>query len=147
VLEPLHGYLVLAQALAQDADRFAGGWNFGPAEADARPVGWLANALVRLWGPDAAWCQDTASHPREANFLKLDASKAHADLGWHPHVPLPGALAWIVEWYRACQAGSDLRATTEQQIERYAALLRQPDESAASAGDGVARNPTQATAR
>jgi CDP-glucose 4,6-dehydratase len=147
VLEPLHGYLVLAQALAQDADRFAGGWNFGPAEADARPVGWLANALVRLWGPDAAWCQDTESHPREANFLKLDASKAHAGLGWHPHLALPEALAWIVEWYRVCQAGSDLRAMTEQQIERYAALLRRPEESAASAGDGVARAPTQATAR
>lgn len=122
VLEPLRGYLMLAEHLAQDASRFATGWNFGPAEADAQPVSSIANELVRLWGQPASWIQDTASHPREARFLKLDASQARADLGWRPVLPLNRALEWIVEWYRAFQAGDDLPCVTRKQIERYECL-------------------------
>jgi CDP-glucose 4,6-dehydratase len=124
VLEPLHGYLVLAERLAEDPASFGCGWNFGPAEADARPVSWLADALARSWGNGAAWGRDAASHPAEAHFLKLDASKARSYLGWQPHLPLPQALEWIVEWYRAFQTGADLRLLTRLQIKRFDALLQ-----------------------
>ena len=122
VLEPLRGYLVLAERLAEDATRFASGWNFGPVDADAKPVSWIADKLAASWGKTAAWTQDPATHPREAHALKLDASKAGANLDWHPVLPLSQALEWIVEWYRGFEAGADLRRLTQTQIERYEAL-------------------------
>jgi CDP-glucose 4,6-dehydratase len=122
VLEPLRGYLMLAERLAEDAGAFASAWNFGPAEGDAKPVSWIADALARSWGGHASWRDDSGMHPREANYLKLDASKARARLGWHPVLPLSPALDWIVEWYRAFQAGDDLGSLTRRQIERYEAL-------------------------
>jgi CDP-glucose 4,6-dehydratase len=124
VLEPLNGYLTLAEHLAQDAARFAGGWNFGPMEADARPVSWIADALVRSWGNGASWDRDAGEHPREANFLKLDASMARSQLDWQPRLPLQQALEWIVEWYRGVQAGADPQLLTRTQIDRYGALLQ-----------------------
>jgi CDP-glucose 4,6-dehydratase len=124
VLEPLHGYLLLAENLEKDAKRYAQGWNFGPAEVDARPVSWIADELVRKWGNGASWRRDAETHPREANFLKLDASMAHTYLDWEPHLPLSEALGWIVEWYRGLQAGADPGVLTRSQIERYEALLR-----------------------
>jgi len=123
VLEPLHGYLLLAERLAQDASGLAGGWNFGPAEPDAKPVSWIADELARLWGNDASWLRDTRLHPPEAHFLKLDTSKARSYLDWHPRLPLGKALDWIIEWYGAYQAGANLRLLTSAQIERYEALL------------------------
>jgi CDP-glucose 4,6-dehydratase len=124
VLEPLHGYLMLAERLAQDASRFASGWNFGPAEMDAKPVSWIADELARCWGNSVSWIRDGGLHPPEAHFLKLDASKARAFLGWRPVLPLQQTLDWIVEWYRAFQAGTDLGFCTRTQIERYEALLQ-----------------------
>jgi CDP-glucose 4,6-dehydratase len=122
VLEPLRGYLMLAEKLSGDASRFASGWNFGPADADAKPVSWIADELVRSWGNGATWTRDTTTHPREAHALKLDASKAKACLGWYPLLPLESALEWIVEWYRSFQSGNDLRRLSKAQIERYEAL-------------------------
>lgn len=121
VLEPLRGYLMLAERLARDP-RYACGWNFGPAEADARPVSSIADALARSWGAEASWSHDASAHPPEAHFLRLDISRARADLGWQPVLPLKQALDWIVEWYGAFKSGADLRRTTEAQIERYEAL-------------------------
>jgi len=132
VLEPVRGYLMLAERLAEDAFRFASGWNFGPAETDAKPVSWIADELARAWGNDASWSHDGAVHPKEAQALKLDASKARASLGWYPVLPLAQALEWIVEWYRAFQAGDDLRRLTRQQVERYEALGRADAGPAAS---------------
>lgn len=122
ILEPLGGYLLLAERLWEEPNCFASGWNFGPAETEAKPVAWIADTLSGLWGNGAAWELDTAVHPREAHFLRLDASRARACLDWHPVLPLDLALRWIVEWYRAFQAGSDLRSLTQQQIERYERL-------------------------
>jgi CDP-glucose 4,6-dehydratase len=122
VLEPLRGYLMLAEKLSEDAQHFASGWNFGPVDADAKPVSWIADILVASWGKQASWTQDSATHPKEAHALKLDASKAGACLGWHPVLPLKPALEWIVEWYRAFQNGHDLRRLTKAQIERYESL-------------------------
>lgn len=123
VLEPLRGYLTLAERLSEDAPRFASGWNFGPADADAKPVSWITEGLVRLWGDGATWVRDTKAHPHEAHSLKLDASKARTCLGWTPALSLERALEWIVEWYRGYQAGADLARLTREQIERYEALL------------------------
>ena len=122
VLEPLRGYLMLAERLAENAPRFASGWNFGPVDADVRPVSWIADELVRLWGDGAAWALDSAAHPHEAHALKLDASKAATSLDWRPVLPLRQALAWIAEWYRAFQTGADLQQFTLGQIEQYEAL-------------------------
>jgi CDP-glucose 4,6-dehydratase len=124
VLEPLRGYLTLAERLAEskNVERFASGWNFGPAEGDAQPVSSLADEVVRLWGEGASWEQDRTAHPHEAHLLKLDVSKARVWLGWQPVLPLKMGLAWIVEWYRALQAGKDLQCVTRTQIERYEAL-------------------------
>jgi CDP-glucose 4,6-dehydratase len=122
VLEPLRGYLMLVERLAEDPSRFASAWNFGPVDTDAKPVSWIADEVARSWGNHASWIHDSAMHPREAHFLKLDASKAKVCLDWQPMVPLSQALDWIVEWYRAFQAGTDLRRVTRAQIERYEKL-------------------------
>jgi CDP-glucose 4,6-dehydratase len=122
VLEPLRGYLLLAERLTEDGRHFASGWNFGPVDADAQPVSWIADELVRLWGNEASWSRDSAVHPEEAHALKLDASKSGMYLDWRPILPLQQALGWIVEWYHAFQGGADLQRLTRKQIEQYEAL-------------------------
>jgi len=119
VLEPLRGYLLLAEHLSEDPTRFATGWNFGPSEEDNKPVSWIADELVRLWADQASWVRDEAQHPHEAYLLKLDASKAHRDLKWYPALPLSSSLEWIVTWYKAFEKGDDLRKLCEAQIANY----------------------------
>ncbi len=116
VLEPLHGYLLLAEKLV-NGDGFAEAWNFGPSEVDVRPVRWIADALVSRWNGGAQWTQDAGTHPHEALTLTLDSTRARTVLGWTPRLSLDESLDWIVEWHRA----SDARAITLQQIERYEA--------------------------
>ncbi len=119
VLNPLSGYLVLAQALWSSREH-ADGWNFGPEEADARPVRWLADRLCELWGPGMAWddLADPAA-PHEAGYLKLDSSKARMRLGWRPGWGIDAGLAGVVEWYRAFQRGEDMAAVSVEQIEAF----------------------------
>lgn len=119
VVEPLRGYLVLAEGLFTDPQEFSSSWNFGPRSDDAQPVRWIAERLVSLWGEEAAWHVDTADFPPEATYLKLDCSKAQNRLGWEPRMDLAQALEWLVEWYRAYQNEADLRQTTLNQLERY----------------------------
>ena len=123
VLEPLRGYLMLAERLAKSGKEFASAWNFGPADDDAKPVSWIADQLQKHWGGSAAWAQDSSAHPAEAAVLRLDASKAATSLGWRPALPLTEALQWVVEWYRECAGGNDARRLTTTQIERYEQLL------------------------
>jgi len=148
VLEPLRGYLLLAEQLSSQPMRFATGWNFGPSDDDARPVSWIADELVRLWGKPANWVRDTAHHPHEAYLLKLDASKAHADLQWYPALSLKSALDWIVTWYRACERREDLGKLCEAQIVAYESLVHQrtSERSADSASKGVAEKVASAKA-
>lgn len=120
VLEPLSGYLLLAERLFVEGQAFAEGWNFGPLDADAKPVEWIAGELTALWD-GIRWEKNTAPHPHEAHYLKLDCSKAHARLDWTPRLPLGQALSWTVRWYQACARGADMRQLTDEQIENYCA--------------------------
>jgi CDP-glucose 4,6-dehydratase len=118
VLNPLSGYLVLAQAL-WDAPELAEGWNFGPTDEDARPVGWIVQRIAARWPEDLRSIQDDGPHPHEARYLKLDSSKARARLGWRPGLDLAGTLDSIVDWYRELRDGADMRAVTLGQIDAF----------------------------
>jgi CDP-glucose 4,6-dehydratase len=122
VLEPLSGYLALAERLATDGQEFAEAWNFGPPDDDAKPVSWIVETVERLWGGPSGWDPQPGEHPYESTFLKLDASKAKARLGWRPRLRIADALEWVVEWSLGYRDGADLRALTEAQIRRYADL-------------------------
>ena len=122
VLEPLRGYLLLAEGLSRAPAQYSSGWNFGPVDFDAKPVSWIADKLSELWGEGASWTRDMAVHPHEAHYLKLDASKANTCLNWRSLLPLATALEWIVEWYRLFAAQGDLRMAVISQIERYQAI-------------------------
>jgi CDP-glucose 4,6-dehydratase len=122
VLEPLNGYLCLAEQLEVCGPEFAQGWNFGPNDEDARPVSWVVEHLTNLWGENARWELDSAQSSPEATYLKLDCSKAKGLLGWSPKLSLPTALEWIVEWYRGYQQNQNMRQLTEVQIARHESL-------------------------
>jgi CDP-glucose 4,6-dehydratase len=115
VLNPLSGYLRLVEALWDDPAH-ATAFNFGPADEDARPVGWIVDRLAARWPEPLDWAIDPGPHPHEATFLKLDSSRARARLGWQPIWPLGPTLDSIVEWYLALREGEDVRATTQGQI-------------------------------
>jgi CDP-glucose 4,6-dehydratase len=124
VLEPLRGYLGVAERLALEGTRFASGWNFGPVDTDVRPVSWIADELVKLWGDGASWELDAGAHPHEDQALRLDATKAAAGLGWRPMLPLNQALTWIADWYKVFSRGGDLKELTLHQIQQYESLAR-----------------------
>ncbi|MFM9437829.1 CDP-glucose 4,6-dehydratase [Janthinobacterium sp. CG_23.3] len=119
VLEPLSGYLTLAERLFEDGAQHAEGFNFGPHETDARPVEWIVERLCQGWGEGAAWRLDGAPQPHEATYLKLDCAKARARLGWQPRWNLDQAIGQIVAWHRAHADGADMRALTVAQIDTY----------------------------
>ena len=114
------GYLALAERLHGQGEPFAGAWNFGPRIDDAKPVRWIVERAAELWGEGARWEADAGEHPHEAHYLKLDATKAGAELGWLPRLDLARALDWTVGWYRSVLAGADARALCEEQIHAYA---------------------------
>jgi CDP-glucose 4,6-dehydratase len=123
VLEPLAGYIILAQHLLSETPaRYATAYNFGPADDDARTVSWIADHLAKKWGGEADWVQGADPGVHEAGYLKLDASRARAELGWAPRLPLGQALDWTVEWFRAQAAGEDMRSFTLDQIVRYSVM-------------------------
>ncbi len=119
VLEPLSGYLLLAQRLREEGARYAEGWNFGPPEEDARPVEWLVQRLCADWGEGARYELDRGEHPHEAHYLRLDCSKARAELGWRPRWGLGEALESIAAWMRVYRNGEDLREECLRQIMVY----------------------------
>ena len=119
VLEPLSGYLLLAEKLHDEGPAHAEGWNFGPHDTDAKPVSWIIDRIAAEWGGGAAWVLDGNTHPHEATYLKLDCSKARGRLGWRPRWDLSQTLGHIVAWHKACDAGADMRAVTLAQIDSY----------------------------
>ncbi len=118
VLNPLSGYLKLAQAASQDP-RHATAFNFGPPDEDEKSVQWIVEQLTELWPQPLDWRIDTRPHPQEAAVLKLDSSRAQAQLGWHPVWALDQALDSVVEWYLALRDGSDMREQTLAQIRAF----------------------------
>lgn len=119
VLEPLGGYLLLAQRLAEGGARYASGWNFGPNDADARNVLSIVQLMCRSWGKDASYALDTTEQPHESQYLKLDCSKAKQELGWQPVWSVEQAVTKIVEWEQLHQSGQSMRAVSLEQIETY----------------------------
>lgn len=119
VLEPLSGYLVVAQKLFSEGDKFSEGWNFGPRDEDARSVEFIVDKMVALWGDNASWLLDGENHPHEAHYLKLDCSKANLQLGWHPRWGLVETLGRIVKWHRAWIDGEDMLACSKREIHDY----------------------------
>ncbi len=122
VLEPLRGYLTLVERLYEHGPGYAEGWNFGPNDEDAKPVGWIVEQMAAMWGKDAQWKLDIGEHPHEANYLKLDISKARNRLNWHPVLRLNDALNLIIDWAKQRQAGADMRKLTLAQIQSYQIL-------------------------
>jgi len=119
VLEPLSGYLLLAERLYTTGQSDAEGWNFGPRDEDARPVQWIVEHLCEHWGDGATWRLQPGDHPHEASFLKLDISKARQRLEWAPRWSLERALDRITEWHQAWLNGQDMRAVCLNQISQY----------------------------
>lgn len=119
VLEPLSGYIVIAEKLYTDGPEFAEGWNFGPKEDDAQPVEKIVNQLTKLWGEGAEWFLSQEVHPHEAHYLKLDCSKARMRLNWQPVWNLETTLDKIVKWQKAWLNGEDIKAYTINEIKEY----------------------------
>ena len=118
VLEPLAGYLVLAELLWRDPGG-AEAWNFGPDDADARAVSAVVERVARAWGNNAGWTAQAGAHPHETAELRLDSAKARARLGWRPRLTLDQALDWTVDWYRRSGAGEPAQHLVEAQIAAY----------------------------
>jgi len=119
VLEPLSGYLILAQALYEEVSSFASSWNFGPRNEDNRSVQEVIDLLISYWGETARWEKEGSEQPHEANLLKLDCSKAYTKLGWIPKWDLETATEKIVQWQKAYQTQENMREVSLMQINQY----------------------------
>jgi CDP-glucose 4,6-dehydratase len=118
VLEPLSGYLILAEKLYKNQKKYAEGWNFGPNENDVKPVGWILDRMISEW-PDSSWELDQNSNPHEADFLKLDISKAKSKLDWRPTWNLSHTLEKIVSWHKAWLNQENMQDVCLAEIEEY----------------------------
>lgn len=121
VLEPLAGYLTLAERSMATPGAYARAWNFGPELGDCRSVGWLVERIAQAWGTSTGWTPDRRPQPHEAQLLLLDASLARRELAWRPRLDLNEAVDWTIDWYRSHAAGGDMRELTLDQIARYQA--------------------------
>jgi CDP-glucose 4,6-dehydratase len=119
VLEPISGYLVLAQHLYEEGSNFAEGWNFGPKDEDCKPVSWILDKMVTSWGNGASWELDKNNNPHEAGFLKLDCSKASMQLNWNPKWNLENTLESIINWHQHYLAQKNIQEQCLLEIARY----------------------------
>ena len=119
VLEPLSGYLVLAEHLFNEGNEFAEGWNFGPKDENCKSVNWILDKMVADWGAGASWELDTNNNPHEAGFLKLDCSKAASKLHWKPEWSLEHTLHLIVNWQQHWRTGKNMKEICMQEITNY----------------------------
>jgi CDP-glucose 4,6-dehydratase len=119
VLDPLHGYMMLAQELLAEHAQFASAHNFGPSDEDIWSVEQIATKLVNMWGNGASWTRDSVPSVHEDHVLRLDASKARVVLGWKPRLATEAALEWAMAWYRAWNRGDDMAEFTQKQIQEY----------------------------
>jgi CDP-glucose 4,6-dehydratase len=123
LLEPLEGYLLLAERLFAEPKKWDGAWNFGPSTDAVHPVGRLADDLVKAWGAGAAWQHQRVEQPHEAKLLTLDATKARQEMGWFPRLGYARGVDLTVRWYKAFAAAADQEATTLEQIDAWLAEL------------------------
>ena len=119
VLDPLHGYLMLAQKLYEEGPSFASAWNFGPNISNLQPVRWIVEKTASMWGPTARWEIDQGEQPHEDRTLQLDWSKAAQQLGWRPQLSLEDALAMSIDWYRHFLSGKSASEKCGAQISGY----------------------------
>jgi CDP-glucose 4,6-dehydratase len=122
VLDPLNGYLRVAEALF-DNDDLPGAWNFGPPAEESRAVRWVADQMASLWGDSASWTLARGEHPHESFTLTLDSARARTVLGWKPLLDVASAIEWTAAWYRGWRRDpTSARAITREQIENFAAI-------------------------
>lgn len=122
VLEPLHGYIMLAEELLAGRMEAASAFNFGPDDAEEWPVEQIATKLAGMWGRGASWARDANPGVHEAQSLRLDSGKAHSVLGWQPRLKIEAACEWTLEWYRSWREGADMAPETNAQIAAYERL-------------------------
>jgi CDP-glucose 4,6-dehydratase len=127
VLDPINGYLMLAQRLCGEGTAYGSAWNFGPDDRDARTVEWVAKRMCERWGEKAAYEIDTGLHPHEADYLKLDCAKAKAGLGWRPRWGAEEAIDRVIQWARAYKDGGDLREACLKQISEFSSAQGQKE--------------------
>ena len=125
VLEPLHGYMLLAENMWNDAVAFSGAWNFGPPDQQILPVEMLVKKLIDDWGKNIQLEIAQGNQPHEAHYLKLDCSKARMVLGWNPVLTIENTIQWIVKWYQAYENSEDLHVSTMEQIVQYEELIKE----------------------
>ena len=119
VLEPLSGYLILAEALYKNGSKFATSWNFGPRDEGTRSVSDVVDLLIRQWGEAASWVKDGDVQPHEAKLLKLDCSKAKIGLNWSPKLDLERAIEMTTDWYKSNSCSQDMRKFSLKQINNF----------------------------
>lgn len=119
VLEPLSGYLSLAESLYIYGDKFAGAWNFGPKDDDVQPVSVIVEYIAQCWGDGVTWAYDKSTHPHEAQMLKLDISKARELLRWNPKWNVYKSLDLIIKWHKDWYCGKDVKKLSLEQIKQY----------------------------
>lgn len=126
VLDPLHGYLMLAEQLIAQPAKFATAYNFGPGDEEIWPVERIANKLVQMWGNGASWIRDLVPSVHEDHVLRLDASRARVELGWQPRLTMGPTLEWTMAWYRAWTQGENMADFTRKQTVEYERLETRP---------------------
>ena len=119
VLEPLSGYLVLAEQLYNEGKSFAEAWNFGPKDEDCKPVSWILDKMVANWDDHASWELDKNTNPHEAGYLKLDCSKAASKLNWQPKWNLDFTLGKIINWHKNYKNGVNIHEECLKEIDEY----------------------------
>jgi CDP-glucose 4,6-dehydratase len=122
VLEPLSGYLLLAERLFSEHQTLSESWNFGPNPDAVQTVSAVADAICGAWGEGASWPRDEVPQPHEAGILTVDSSKARRRLAWRPRLDYTDAVGWTVEWYKAHAAGADMADQTRRQLQRFQEL-------------------------
>lgn len=123
ILDLLHGYMVLAEKLYDQPEKYSESWNFGPSENDEQSVEFITNRMVETWGEGASWKLDEGVNPHEAGYLKLDSSKSRMKLGWSTHLNLTEALDYLTIWYKSYFEGEDMTEITKARLKEFEELL------------------------
>lgn len=119
VLDPLNGYLLLAEKLWKEGSMYIGSWNFGPNEENIKQVSWIFEKLTQLWGSKIHYDLKNENYGHETTILKLDCTKANTKLGWSPKLGIEQALRWTIDWYRQYVQHNSIREFTEKQIDNF----------------------------